>query len=132
MKCRCPADIELCVGVAPFAGAWIEIQRNVRFYYGQQSLPSRERGLKFVVSEHIPERTRSLPSRERGLKLVFARGGKQMRESLPSRECGLKLKFNQNVSRWLPSLPSRERGLKFTQNHLLLPIICRSLRGSVD
>ena len=36
--------------VAPFTGAWIEIQPQWRYAHGQQSLPSRERGLKFAVS----------------------------------------------------------------------------------
>ena len=32
--------------VAPFAGAWIEIQRPRKLALPAQSLPSRERGLK--------------------------------------------------------------------------------------
>ena len=32
--------------VAPFTGAWIEIFYGVRIDYCQESLPSRERGLK--------------------------------------------------------------------------------------
>ena len=32
--------------VAPFAGAWIEIQTGTASYWKPRSLPSRERGLK--------------------------------------------------------------------------------------
>ena len=34
------------------------------------SLPSRERGLKSALSEHLVQRGKSLPSRERGLKFL--------------------------------------------------------------
>ena len=36
------------------------------------SLPSRERGLKYLQSYHTVDPARSLPSRERGLKSVQA------------------------------------------------------------
>ena len=55
-----------------------------------ESLPSRERGLKFLAPAPLPRWLQSLPSRERGLKFcVWANLGSQQR-SLPSRERGLK------------------------------------------
>ena len=55
--------------VAPFAGAWIEInffnEYNKRI---EESLPSRERGLKYKDSDTLEPYLGSLPSRERGLK----------------------------------------------------------------
>ena len=55
--------------VAPFAGAWIEIctqtWHNNRLFL---SLPSRERGLKYMVNTAELRGVMSLPSRERGLK----------------------------------------------------------------
>ena len=36
--------------VAPHAGAWIEIEMLSRFTVNAQSLPTRERGLKFPAS----------------------------------------------------------------------------------
>ena len=33
--------------VAPFAGAWIEMERSLLYRHLMQSLPSRERGLKW-------------------------------------------------------------------------------------
>ena len=54
--------------VAPFAGARIEIVRVTPAGPCKQSLPSRERGLKFKdYMLEVGGRT-SLPSRERGLK----------------------------------------------------------------
>ena len=61
--------------VAPFAGAWIEMDcaRKARSE-ALKSLPSRERGLKYVDFPEVYAHTESLPSRERGLKynLIYA------------------------------------------------------------
>ena len=60
------------VPVAPLAGAWIEMHlpRQILSNY-QESLPSRERGLKlFEVYRQCRNAKLSLPSRERGLKLL--------------------------------------------------------------
>ena len=76
--------------VAPFAGAWIEITNSVPQETARTSLPSRERGLKYLPWDMMHqlglvapfagawiemykeflelEEIRSLPSRERGLK----------------------------------------------------------------
>ena len=56
------------IGVAPFAGAWIEIEEEEKEQKNKKSLPSRERGLKCLCSRcpYVP--LSSLPSRERGLK----------------------------------------------------------------
>ena len=43
--CREIADISF-YSVAPFAGAWIEIITNMNHFLAILSLPSRERGLK--------------------------------------------------------------------------------------
>ena len=57
-------------GVAPFAGAWIEIKSlNLMVDVLRQSLPSRERGLKSGAGgTAVDSGDGSLPSRERGLK----------------------------------------------------------------
>ena len=71
-----------------------------------ESLPSRERGLKFLAPAPLPRWLQSLPSRERGLKFcVWANLGSQQR-SLPSRERGLKyedlvLNVTEDLSRSL-------------------------------
>ena len=54
--------------VAPFAGAWIEINAHVYHLLHFVSLPSRERGLKLSYLLSIKKIDQSLPSRERGLK----------------------------------------------------------------
>ena len=101
------------MGVAPFTGAWIEISMVSPIVGSRWSLPSRERGLKFVwavfggyaiivapftgawieiasdAAGCAPKGT-SLPSRERGLKLFDMYPSGFVRRSLPSRERGLK------------------------------------------
>ena len=57
--------------VAPLAGARIEIVDVLSSGNQNQSLPSRERGLKSVYLAFVYEPKGSLPSRERGLKLYY-------------------------------------------------------------
>ena len=54
--------------VAPFTGAWIEMDGHWQLCRVGESLPSRERGLKYGHHAAGERRYRSLPSRERGLK----------------------------------------------------------------
>ena len=68
IEIRILADGTRVVYVAPFAGARIEIPENKGKSSGSGSLPSRERGLKYLQGcREVPE-GESLPSRERGLK----------------------------------------------------------------
>ena len=76
--------------VAPFAGAWIEMPKCKNTIRELKSLPSRERGLKYVTPFVYVRYSKSLPSRERGLKLYRHRKKHGKIESLPSRERGLK------------------------------------------
>ena len=55
--------------VAPFAGAWIEIRLSKSVKLISLSLPLRERGLKFGHRMYGYSNNQSLPLRERGLKL---------------------------------------------------------------
>ena len=64
------AQNELRHIVAPLVGAWIEISRSLRENGFTPSLPSWERGLKFVWIEAPKSLIQSLPSWERGLKLL--------------------------------------------------------------
>ena len=119
-----------------------------------ESLPSRERGLKYLLSLRSPREQSSLPSRERGLKyysqdnnplhpqvapfagawieitLIPDKSGKSL--SLPSRERGLKFVINLSYLIIQMSLPSRERGLKYYKKGDQEKMSGRSLRGSVD
>ena len=58
--------------VAPFTGAWIEIRICLQGPGGRRSShPSRVRGLKFILPNHIIQCTHgSHPSRVRGLKCM--------------------------------------------------------------
>ena len=74
------------------------------------SLPSRERGLKYIDKGLDPIGALSLPSRERGLKFVR----------------------HQTLAGTEGSLPSRERGLKSWYHDGKRELVSRSLHGSVD
>ena len=54
--------------VAPFTGAWIEILICTFRMHVNESLPSRERGLKLMARPTGDVQIMSLPSRERGLE----------------------------------------------------------------
>ena len=59
--------------VAPFAGAWIEIEILIfSIFILFSSLPSRERGLKYIQVHALNRSILSLPSRERGLKFLVS------------------------------------------------------------
>ena len=100
-----------------------------------ESLPLRERGLKFYLLSIIVRLLQSLPLRERGLKWLLIPSsfpgeivaplagawieivgelGHRPRPgmSLPLRERGLKYLFYANIYKYPRSLPLRERGLK--------------------
>ena len=98
----------------------------------EQSLPSRERGLKSGVSWSPGARTASLPSRERGLKYrrILAVDGRE--PVAPFTGAWIEILVDGWPYDQDESLPSRERGLKSwipTQIELLSG---RSLHGSVD
>ena len=98
LKCRWNGTRWHLFVVAPFTGAWIEINDDKYKEILFISHPSRVRGLKFEHMIHAQQTAPSHPSRVRGLKY-----------SPLSASC------------WLPeSHPSRVRGLKS------LPAICRS------
>ena len=60
---------DLTYDVAPLAGAWIEIEEpTAKWRDALESLPSRERGLKYKRLGSLTVHDLSLPSRERGLK----------------------------------------------------------------
>ena len=70
LKCSCDEDEAADFIVAPFTGAWIEIQpASGKTAFWKKSHPSRVRGLKFFLlcTKNIPIIS-SHPSRVRGLK----------------------------------------------------------------
>ena len=79
-----------------------------------KSLPSRERGLKFINIFDYSQPLASLPSRERGLKW-FVYAAKITGEVVaPFAGAWIEIQFiSYATSTTASSLPSRERGLKF-------------------
>ena len=76
--------------VAPFAGAWIEIYPLYRSTLCTSSLRSPERGLKFLLVSTFCDSTKSLRSPERGLKFTGIGDNAALMVSLRSPERGLK------------------------------------------
>ena len=128
-------------GVAPLAGAWIEISMTYPFF-GRlaQSLPSRERGLKFYhigvfkkrgevaplagawieiyIQEPEQPEKKVAPLAGAWIEIIFPHWtGESLIQSLPSRERGLKSVSNIDTEPEVLSLPSRERGLKSCRLH---------------
>ena len=122
--------------VAPFAGAWVEIDMACEDkHYANKSLPSRERGLKYLrlvlnIKPHCVA-----PFAGAWVEIDTSDATAAVAESLPSRERGLKseMEVSTNDQTWVApfagawveifewcfdgepvgrSLPSRERGLK--------------------
>ena len=73
LKCKRTFELDMVYKVAPFTGAWIEMRSPWTLVPLIWSLPSRERGLKYVIRQYPTVACRSLPSRERGLKYPLAR-----------------------------------------------------------
>ena len=97
--------------VAPLAGAWIEIfVKYTSTRLSTVSLPSRERGLKFVESNSYCYKSSVAPLAGAWIEITDDDG-----------------KLTGNMS-----LPSRERGLKSPDGTPLQRNLCRSPRGSVD
>ena len=86
-------------------GFWLELL----------SLPSRERGLKFVYSCIFIKFHHVAPLAGAWIEITAKKQLKQKMTSLPSRERGLKCRFTGLCEFVDRSLPSRERGLKFSQ-----------------
>ena len=120
----------------------------------RESLPSRERGLKYHSLSSRSGQEGSLPSRERGLKFIcrcsFSRNfvvaplagawieiihaADQIIDCsvAPLAGAWIEMSVTEAVARFQASLPSRERGLKYCSRHWRNVFECRSPRGSVD
>ena len=77
------------------------------------SLPSRERGLKFFITDYKAVSHIVAPFAGAWIEIVDFGLCIPNGRSLPSRERGLKSIYRAHKCRRSKSLPSRERGLKF-------------------
>ena len=99
--------------VAPFTGAWIEMVWLMNVEDKKiTSLPSRERGLKFVYLIDKIHRLTVAPFTGAWIEIACTNRLATSATSLPSRERGLKYPPKSEYINNHPSLPSRERGLK--------------------
>ena len=77
--------------VAPLAGAWIEILNiSLVLTRPSSSLPSRERGLKFIISKYYNLIKLVAPLAGAWIEMIFGFPTLTLFASLPSRERGLK------------------------------------------
>ncbi len=119
--------------VAPFAGARIEILFTDGITDCNESLPSRERGLKLLDSNVVTGISESLPSRERGLKCIRMIRFVHPDRSLPSRERGLKLQILATIEYNFIVAPFAGARIEIRMIwHGKYKRNCRSLRGSAD
>ena len=121
--------------VAPFAGAWIEIQARRCLEYSLQRRTLRGCvDWNYFCNISFTFYSLSHPSRVRGLKLPSVTVAQAILESRTLRGCvDWNKKVNTNPVVTVTSHPSRVRGLKLhlkQLDHLIYP--CRTLRGCVD
>ena len=123
------------VTVAPFVGAWIEIDIDEGSYYAQSSLRSSERGLKFAAMKACTCCLGRSVRRSVDWNRCVPRWASISEEpitSLRSSERGLKFILVKLIEYDYSSLRSSERGLKLSYKRLLVLIPGRSVRRSVD
>ncbi len=168
--------IVTCMSVAPLAGAWIEIPRSSPMGFPQAvaplagawieihlyllprpqgpSLPSRERGLKYVLANNIftsllvaplagawieiqPPRSAVAPAGVAPLagawiEIWLNAGALSLLIVAPLAGAWIEIVSHMMIHIVLRSLPSRERGLKSLRVHQQSAHGSRSPRGSVD
>ena len=105
--------------VAPFAGAWIEISVASGNIVGAASLPSRERGLKFLF--RLRCRCVLVVAPFAGAWIEIYQKNSNVITSGVAPFAGAWIEIKKSVSQsmyFMLSLPSRERGLKFCSAHV--------------
>ncbi|MCT6901550.1 MAG: hypothetical protein M3Z40_10955, partial [Bifidobacterium sp.] len=111
----------------------IEIHSAQRFGPTEGSLPSRERGLKYIQVSRNETVAKVAPFTGAWIEIPSLPDANDIAaESLPSRERGLKSADPNEQAGRGQSLPSRERGLKSDQEFFQQGFAGRSLHGSVD
>ena len=87
----------LCIYVAPFAGAWIEMINGMKTRKRARVAPFAGARIEIcTISRARTEKYTSLPSRERGLKFCPSRPSGTGAGSLPLRERGLKSQYTDS------------------------------------
>ena len=99
-------------GVAPLAGAWIEIRRRSLHRHGNTSLPSRERGLKFINMNGIKRGNIVAPLAGAWIEMEYMRVLKPYGTVAPLAGAWIEIRPLLKMKNVSKSLPSRERGLK--------------------
>ena len=99
--------------VAPYAGAWIEIRNPESSRNCRESLPTRERGLKFLI-EYFRILQHVVPYAGAWIEIKDSDSTNTSLSVAPYAGAWIEIVLFPDVrdmGRW--SLPTRERGLKF-------------------
>ena len=103
------------IEVAPLAGAWIEITAIASAIHAGTVAPLAGAWIEIVIGGHIfgiPGK--SLPSRERGLKFLPRQRPTYPHMVAPLAGAWIEIETAEGRINYPASLPSRERGLKFS------------------
>ena len=119
--------------VAPFAGAWIEINWKTGRSQPKVSLPSRERGLKLKSKITLIMIMNVAPFAGAWIEIWCCPNLWPDNSVAPFAGAWIEIyPFTALINCFEASLPSRERGLKFFNFLTFIKGFSRSLRGSVD
>ncbi len=119
--------------VAPFAGAWIEMERVNFLTKDIQSLPSRERGLKSLGMPIYAEAIEVAPFAGAWIEIKILTLWTIPLIVAPFAGAWIEIRQTRTTQPGKTSLPSRERGLKYVSDQFVrIGMQRRSLRGSVD
>ncbi len=109
-----PPNVTVCFLVAPFAGAWIEILSGVKWSHCELVAPFAGAWIE-IIDDALDFKGEygSLPSRERGLKSCLVRRHEKLSNKVAP-FAGAWIEIVNNLASTVSgrSLPSRERGLK--------------------
>ena len=109
------------INVAPLAGAWIEMNLDVRTcLLENQSLPSRERGLKFADCMLKYGKELVAPLAGAWIEIFYYQYWREVLFVAPLAGAWIEITPDRSNLPIITSLPSRERGLKLLLPTLLL------------
>ena len=120
------------MAVAPYAGAWIEIDYGVTKFTETESHPTRVRGLKSQQDLSSWLSLQSHPTRVRGLKCQAWDFQQYQGSVAPYAGAWIEIVRTYSAVTIERSHPTRVRGLKFLQASCILYGYSRTLRGCVD
>ena len=106
------APLPIPISVAPYAGAWIEIEEESLSDLDKDVAPYAGAWIEILYSANFKPPFIVAPYAGAWIEIMVAKGKRRGAWSLPTRERGLKFYDRMFCIRSNRSLPTRERGLK--------------------